>query len=119
MIMNDIFCTFIRLNQNTYECVKCGLVLQVSDSIDQPPIFPCRSPLINFESQKLQDTFSKHIDQAELCSTAEIETRHNICSSCEFFKNNTCDKCGCLLNKDKIYMNKLAIKTQSCPIGKW
>lgn len=53
------------------------------------------------------------------CSDAQIEERLNVCKTCEFFKNSSCLKCGCIINRDKNYMNKLYYADKSCPIGKW
>lgn len=53
------------------------------------------------------------------CSQQEIDNRLSICQSCEFYKNNTCLKCGCALSRERNFMNKLYWKDKSCPIGKW
>ena len=53
------------------------------------------------------------------CSDEEIIRRHDICMSCEFFKDNSCGKCGCPISRDKRFISKLAWADQSCPVGKW
>jgi hypothetical protein len=53
------------------------------------------------------------------CSQQQIDDRLAICQGCEFYKDNSCLKCGCTLNRGKNYMNKLLWADQSCPIGKW
>jgi len=53
------------------------------------------------------------------CSQEQIDSRLAICQGCEFYENNSCLKCGCTLNRDKNYMNKLLWADQSCPVGKW
>lgn len=53
------------------------------------------------------------------CSDEEIIRRHDICMGCEFFKNNSCGKCGCPISRDKKFISKLAWADQSCPVGKW
>jgi hypothetical protein len=42
-----------------------------------------------------------------------IETRMNICKSCEHFWNNICKQCGCFMPA------KTSIKTAKCPQKKW
>ena len=42
-----------------------------------------------------------------------LKMRWDLCSSCEFLKDNKCDKCGCFMK----VKHKMAIA--SCPIGKW
>lgn len=54
-----------------------------------------------------------------MASDEEILRRHDICLGCEFFKNNTCSKCGCPISRDKKFVSKLAWADQSCPVGKW
>lgn len=51
----------------------------------------------------------------------EIDRRFSICSECDEYiaKENECGICGCNVNKQKIFMNKLAWLDQKCPIGKW
>lgn len=52
-------------------------------------------------------------------SDEEIIRRHDICQQCEFFKDNSCSKCGCPIYRDKKFISKLAWADQKCPIGKW
>lgn len=55
---------------------------------------------------------------------AEVEAILDICQGCEFKigdgQNFNCGKCGCqcAANND-IFLNKLAWKSEQCPIGKW
>ena len=42
-----------------------------------------------------------------------LKMRWDICSGCEFLKDDKCDKCGCFMK----VKHKLA--QASCPIGKW
>ncbi len=53
------------------------------------------------------------------CSQEQIDIRLAICKGCEFYENNSCLQCGCILSRDKNYMNKLYRADQSCPVGKW
>jgi hypothetical protein len=42
-----------------------------------------------------------------------LKMRWDLCSGCEFLKDNKCEKCGCFMKvKHKLAMAK-------CPIGKW
>lgn len=54
-----------------------------------------------------------------MASDEEIIRRHDICRGCEFFKDNSCSKCGCPVYRDKKFISKLAWADQSCPVGKW
>ena len=43
-----------------------------------------------------------------------LKLRWDLCSSCEFLKdNNSCSKCGCFMKV------KHKLKMASCPVGKW
>ena len=50
-----------------------------------------------------------------------INTRYDICLSCDSLdKNNAqCMQCGCNINNRRIFMNKLAWADQKCPLNKW
>lgn len=54
-----------------------------------------------------------------MCSEEQINERLKICNSCEYYKDNSCMMCGCVVIRDANYSNKLAHKDQSCPIMKW
>lgn len=59
----------------------------------------------------------------------EIQDRFAICQKCEHFEaiskkpwRGRCRKCGCYLGKHKnrfIVGNKIAMRTEQCPINKW
>lgn len=50
---------------------------------------------------------------------AEILRRHDICTTCEFFRDNACQKCGCPIVRAKQYVSKLSWADSECPVGKW
>jgi hypothetical protein len=63
-----------------------------------------------------------HIGAGLPKSTQEqIDYRYSICVSCDQFntKKSECYICGCNINKQKIFLNKLAWADQECPLGKW
>jgi|LakMenE01Jun11ns_1017448.scaffolds.fasta_scaffold9751364_3 hypothetical protein len=120
MITNDIFCEFKLVSENQYVCIKCNTIIESIDSINDIPIFPCLNPFgDSIDLDKLKSQISIEEDEGDLCSDQEIEHRYSICSSCEFFQNQSCSKCGCLLQRSRVYMNKLAIKQEKCPEKKW
>lgn len=52
----------------------------------------------------------------------EIERLLAICHACRHYDpdGQACSKCGCCVNaRGAGHANKLAMKTESCPIGKW
>jgi len=61
----------------------------------------------------------KSSKSANMCSDEQINERLQICNSCEYYKDNSCMLCGCVVIRDANYTNKLAHKDQACPIMKW
>jgi len=53
------------------------------------------------------------------CSRKEIEQRLAICRQCDQFSGTACVRCGCPVNLEKRFRNKLAWRSESCPLGKW
>jgi hypothetical protein len=55
------------------------------------------------------------------CTQEEIDYRFSICEKCNFFTGIACadKRCGCNINDQRIYLNKLAWADQSCPQDKW
>lgn len=49
----------------------------------------------------------------------EIKKRLAICRGCSEFENNACKKCGCFCNEKEQLLNKLALASEKCPLGKW
>ncbi len=53
--------------------------------------------------------------QAEI---TEIFETH--CKPCEFFDGKYCNKCArCNVNGEEKFWNKIKMKSETCPIGKW
>lgn len=53
---------------------------------------------------------------------AEIERIFSICQACDRYdrQGSRCLRCGCRVNEsDQAWKNKIAMATQSCPLGKW
>ena len=59
---------------------------------------------------------SQQISQA---TEEQINSRMDICNSCEYYKDDACMLCGCRVVRDTVYQNKLADKSASCPDGRW
>ena len=52
-------------------------------------------------------------------SQQQIDERLAICQACPNLQQNHCSLCGCACVENQQLMNKLAIATEKCPIGKW
>ena len=53
------------------------------------------------------------------CDEATIETRLASCKSCSSFTGTHCIECGCVCNSDSVFFNKLAWRSEKCPLGQW
>lgn len=102
------FCEFIDIGLDMYQCSKCGSVIS---SYDGTPMMMCSA--VN-EAEIIQ------LERTGLgCSLAQVEERFSICSSCEWFQNNSCTKCGCRIVRNREFKNKLLWKNEHCPLNKW
>lgn len=127
-ISNNIFCEFLLQNDGYFQCINCGLKVKTTDG--SPPMFPCSKSLHRSNDQsgpsfveKVKNFASSVVDHVTsgmpTCTDEQIIKRHDICLQCEFFKNDTCQKCGCPLFRNKQFVSKLAWADQECPVGKW
>lgn len=123
MDISVMFCELLTQDNIHYECILCGMKIVTQDDIDDFPMMICRQSLnkqndpVNFIQNVKSFAEGGILDKK--CSDEEILSRHDICSGCEFFKNNTCDKCGCIISRNKEFANKLIWSDQKCPIDKW
>lgn len=121
-----MFCNFISIGPDEYICPDCNNRVV---SPNGPPMFPCSRILVRETNNdigfitKLKNfatSTMNHIGNGlPLCSDEQIINRHNICMSCEYFKDNTCTQCGCPLFRTKKFVSKLAWADEECPVGKW
>lgn len=119
-----MFCEFIEIDTDTYQCVKCNNVIVSTDF--EPPIFPCGMQ-INTNNpnwiEKIKNFTSSAFDHLknglEYASDDEIKKRFDICQTCEFYKNGTCSQCGCPIYRTRNYISKLSWASEKCPIEKW
>ena len=75
-----------------------------------------------------KETIKHLIKGSPTCTQEQIDERLVICHGCPFFeryKENedagvcTHTDCGCNINKELKFLNKLAWADQKCPINKW
>lgn len=57
--------------------------------------------------------------EPDTCTDEQVNARLAICTTCEHYKDNMCELCGCKIVRENNYMNKLSHKSASCPINKW
>lgn len=122
-MIHSMFCDFVLVNaeSNSYICAVCGNSITVYDSYQDPPQMICRSTILNSNALTSGDIKINNQDYSneKICTQKEIEDRFSICRYCEFFNNNSCDKCGCPLMRDNVFAQKLRLANEECPIGRW
>lgn len=123
-------CDFLGNGDGAYQCSKCGTTIYIPDPTQEPPALPCKQSLIRSDSEAPVSFGQKILNFASAvaghvssgmprCTEEQIIKRHDICRECEFFKDDTCGKCGCPLTRNQQFVSKLAWADQECPVGKW
>jgi hypothetical protein len=127
-MIHSVFCDFATVDFINFQCQKCGRKIRATEKQLDMPKFLCLAN-DNQLGNILQESINKvkilaaenikknHGDQ--VCTDEQIANRFAICSGCEYFKNNLCQKCGCPIARELSYSNKLVLKDSECPIGKW
>ena len=109
----------------TLDEVRPCIVSQDGDRLvvdETHPAYPRAKPGVSLIQQAVNFVTSaaKHVAAGmPRASEEEIARRFAICQGCEFFKDNSCMKCGCPVIRTKKYISKLAWADQECPVGKW
>lgn len=118
--MVNNWCNFVFI-EDRWECPLCGTTIVVSDDYEDPPIWPCVGPQLDSKdlAKDITNFFNLTSNTNDISDENTIAYRHSICNSCELFINNTCSECGCSITRDRNYLNKLAIRSESCPKSKW
>lgn len=90
-----------------------------------PKVPPLTTRLANFTKAAI----SHAINGSPTCSQEQIDDRISICRTCPYFIKNAENNgetgicghmgCGCNINTEVKYLNKLAWRDSDCPIGKW
>ena len=134
-------------NKPLYKCDYCGLTVGLENPETQILCFKKMEDISSLvhnihnnqnkndifhldNTESLKSTILEKIEQEKtknvsinennnICSKEQIEQRLKICESCEYYKNDSCLLCGCVVVRDSNYQNKLAHKDQKCPADKW
>lgn len=64
----------------------------------------------------------KHVSKGiPTCTDEQIQKRLAICKECVYFTGSNCihKRCGCNINDQQRFLNKLAWADQECPDGRW
>lgn len=116
-------CAFSTFDWMHFECINCGRKITATEQQTSMPVFPCNKDLLKNNRDNntyIEDMINLHKDKGiNLASKETIASRLSICDSCEFFKNDTCEQCGCAMMRNKNYVGKILKQDAQCPINKW
>ena len=107
---------------NSWKCKNCG---RTYDSPKDTKVFAqCRpKPSIVRQAVNYTKAIVQHIATGSQTRTdEEVNSLLEICEQCEHYNKDGkyCRICGCRCNANKsAFTNKLRMKSQSCPKGKW
>lgn len=95
-------------------------------SIKKEQLFTTPQQAAEFISKQASDVLTNQSTTSQpykpedvLCKESDIQARLSICRKCEYYKDDSCMLCGCVIVREKNYMNKLANKQASCPDNRW
>lgn len=126
-----IDCVFEKNEQGTFTCPVCNLTVPYlgikanckgsSKVVNKPP--KLINKVANFVAAATQHAIAGNPTVTE----EQMKARLVICQGCELFKLNknavggvcTHETCGCNIQDNLNYLNKIAWADQECPIGKW
>jgi hypothetical protein len=127
----NINCEFEKNEAGKYVCSACGLVLPVLTNVN------CRVKKQQSENKE-PSLAQKAVNFAKAAvahaaagsptvSEEKMKERLAICKSCPLFKPNnnqaggvcTHSSCGCNVQDNLNYLNKIAWADQECPTGLW
>jgi|GEM_PF-2194063 len=86
-----------------------------------PPVKPVAPRDWSWRSLKqFTRALLKHArDWFRKCTRTEVQDRLAICQTCDQYTGTACAQCGCRVNLEKRFRNKLAWRSEACPLGKW
>lgn len=110
-----------------YRCVHCGGRLGLGRVVEASSIRrACNSPPVRPNLFRRAINFTKATAKHLLhgspkASSDEIQRRMSICRTCDLFDGKICThkRCGCNVNTEHKFLNKLAWADQSCPDKHW
>ena len=84
----------------------------VSSSPSEPPL---AQRVVTFAA-----AMTNHVrDGMTKCDEPEIQSRLEVCQQCPSFTGTHCRECGCACSQKKTFFNKLAWRSERCPLGRW
>ena len=102
-----------ELKQTLIGCSESSVSEDPREETPQSPSMMIRG--LNFASAMAAHA----VDGFRRRSQSEIDSRLAICQACPHLVDNHCQLCGCPCVKSNQLLNKLALASESCPLGQW
>ncbi len=91
-----------------------------SAPISGTPTIVSAPPSLLQQVTTFAQAFTEHVkDGLAKCDDKQIQARLATCQPCPEFTGAHCRKCGCACNGRSTFFNKLAWRSERCPLGKW
>lgn len=122
-----MLCNFQKLDNDDkpWRCVNCGYKCRVNAKRG------CSKPQ-ETHAQNIGPSFTTKVTNfgkaivkdiangMQRCTDEEINRRLNICKECPFYikkdeESGSCSKCGCVMSRDRVYLNKVYWESEHCP----
>lgn len=85
-----------------------------------PPSAPPSLPALAQRVATFAAALTDHVcDGMVKCEQSEIQARLEVCQQCPSFTGTHCRECGCVCNGQTTFFNKLAWRSEKCPLGRW
>lgn len=119
-----MLCHFVKTGNLTAKCTVCGREIRAHDPAKvyavcsgEPRKFP---PLLK-QAKNYAKAVTEHVKSGmETRTDEEVIQLLEICEACDRYENGRCLVCGCRLSASKsAFSNKLRMKSQACPLGRW
>lgn len=116
-------CQFVKSGKYCV-CKVCGLKVEAEDPSKvyaSCPGSPRKFPPLLKQVKNYAKAMTKHIATGmETRTDEDVIQLLEICEACENYKDGRCAVCGCRLSSgSNAFTNKLRMKSQACPKGKW
>ena len=119
--------SWIKIGEEKYQCKFCKqIIVSSSPKIDhlckaQPR--PITGPSLSRRAFNFFKALAKHAGDGFKRRTKEQieEILDTHCKRCKYFNGVICthEKCGCNVNAEQKFFNKLSFASEKCPIDKW
>lgn len=120
-------CIFEPNDKGTFTCPNCDTTVPIP-GVNSNCMKSDNTPSVLNRAVNFTTAATKHaLAGNPVVTESQMKERLSICQSCPLFKLNqnavggvcTHASCGCNIQDNLNYLNKIAWADQECPIGKW